>query len=139
MKIAFLDSSILLRHILKEEGAYPHIEKFQKVYASELLRIEVLRTIDRFRIRYSWDQEEIATRIRLLTALSAGMEFVALQSPILRRASEPFPTVVGTLDALHIATALLTQIQTDKELLFLTHDKKQGLAASAAGLSAEGF
>lgn len=139
MKIAFLDSSILLRIILGEPNPYLHLEKIKNLYTSELLRIEVLRTIDRLRILNTWTPEEVAIRIRLFTALSAAIEFIPVQPPILRRATEPFPTIVGTLDAIHIATALLTQDQLKKPLLFLTHDSKQGVAAQAAGLNAEGF
>lgn len=139
MTTAFLDSSVLIRHILNEPRSYPQIEKFVNLYASELLRVEVLRTIDRLRIQRAWAGSEVATRIRLFTALSAGIEFISIQQPILRRAAEAFPTVVGTLDAIHIATALLTQNQLRKELLFLTHDSKQGIAAQAAGLESQGF
>ncbi|MBI5298790.1 MAG: type II toxin-antitoxin system VapC family toxin [Deltaproteobacteria bacterium] len=139
MKPSFLDTSILLRHILGEPNAYQKLKQFDKIYASELTRVEALRTIDRLRIQNRWPQEEVALRIRLLTAFSASVEIIPLQPAILRRASDPFPTTVGTLDALHIATALLIQIQLNKSLLFLTHDTRQGLAAVASGMDAEGF
>ena len=74
MKSAFLDTSILLRHILGEPDAYQKLERFDKIYASELNRVEALRTIDRLRIQNRWPQEEVALRIRLLTAVSASME-----------------------------------------------------------------
>ncbi|MBI4124318.1 MAG: PIN domain-containing protein [Deltaproteobacteria bacterium] len=134
MAIAFIDTSVLLRFLLKEPGAYPHLEKFKKIYASELLKVEALRAIDRLRIQNNWSKEEVALRIQLLTASSSAIHFIPIQVSILRRASEPFPTLVGTLDAIHIATALLTQIQSKEELLFITHDRNQGLAAQAAGL-----
>lgn len=139
MKIAFLDTSVTLRRILAERGAYPFLDKFDRLFASELMRVEALRCLDRLRIQEKWPQEEIALRIRLLTAAGALISFVPIQPPILRRASEPFPAIVGTLDAIHIATALLVQEQLKKTLLFLTHDRKQGIAAQAAGLEAEGF
>ena len=34
-----------------------------------------------------------------------AVDLVLLQRPILARASEPFPTALGTLDALHLSTA----------------------------------
>jgi predicted nucleic acid-binding protein len=138
-ELAFLDTSIVLRHILGESHSYPHLERFASLYASELMRVEALRSIDRLRIQNNWPQEEVATRVRLLTAVNAAINFIPIQSPILRRAAEPFPTLVQTLDAIHIATSLLAQLQLNKPLLFLTHDKQQALAAQAAGLEAEGF
>lgn len=139
MPLAFLDTSIVLRRILGEPGAYPKLERFEKLYAGDLLRVEALRTIDRLRIQNHWTHEEIALRIRLLTAVMNTINTVPLQPPILRRASEPFSVTVGTLDALHIATAILAMEQLKKPFLFLTHDAKQGVAAQAAGFHAEGF
>ncbi len=139
MKIAFLDTSVVLRHILGERGAWSGLDKFTRLYASELMRVEALRVIDRLRIQSRWPEKEVALRVRLLTATSAAINVIAIQPTILRRAAEPFPTIVGTLDAIHIATALLAEHQLKKPLLFLTHDVRQGTAAQAAGLQAEGF
>lgn len=139
MNLAFVDTSVVLRQVLGERGAYPRLEKFDKLYASELMRVEALRTIDRLRIQNAWPQEEVALRVRLLAAVSALINLVPIQQPILRRASEPFQTIVGTLDAIHISTAVLAQEQLKKSLLFLTHDERQGFAAEAAGLEAQGF
>ncbi len=136
---AYLDTSIILRHILGEPHPYPHLEGFGMLYASELMRVEALRAIDRLRIHNRWPQKEVATRVRLLTAVAAAINIVPLQTPILRRAAEPFPTLVRTLDAIHIATALLAQLQLNTPLVFLTHDKQQGIAAEAAGLESEGY
>lgn len=139
MTLAFVDTSVVLRRILGERGAYTGLDALERLYGSELLRVEALRTIDRLRIQDAWPEKEVAVRVRTLTAVSAAVNFIALDLPILRRAAEPFPTIVGTLDAIHIATALLAQEQLKKPLLFLTHDRRQGLAAQAAGLQAEGF
>ncbi|MFH0800141.1 MAG: PIN domain-containing protein [Pseudomonadota bacterium] len=139
MNTAFLDTSIVLRHILGERGARAGLEKFDKLYASEILRVEALRALDRLRISGRWPEEEVALRVRLLTATGAAISWVPIQPAILRRASEPFPTVVGTLDAIHIATALLLREQIKKQFIFLTYDLRQGIAAEAAGLEASGF
>lgn len=138
-KLAFLDTSIVLRHILGEAHSYPKLESFGKLYASELMRVEALRAIDRLRIQNKWFEEEVATRVRLLNAVCAAINIIPLQSAILRRASDPFPILVRTLDALHISTALLAQLQLEGPLLFLTHDRKQGLAVVASGMEADGW
>jgi len=139
MKIAFVDTSIVLRLVLGEEDSYLKLKKYDAVYASELMRVEALRAIDRLRIRSSWTEKEVATYVRLFCAVSAAITFIPLQQPILRRAADSFPTLVKTLDALHLSTAILAQLQLDEQLLFLTHDKKQGLAAQACGMEAEGW
>jgi hypothetical protein len=56
-----------------------------------------------------------------------------LNRVVLRRASEPFPTQIRTLDAIHIASALLVQTRK-RTLYFATHDADMATAALAMGL-----
>lgn len=139
MNAVFLDSSVILRHVLGEPQAHPMVKQLDQAWASELLRVEALRTLDRLRLLRQWSDEIVAMRIRVLTAVMAPIREVPIQAPILRQAAQPFPTMVGTLDAIHIATAVLMQYQLKQEVLLLTHDRRQGTAALAMGLQAEGF
>jgi predicted nucleic acid-binding protein len=76
-----------------------------------------------------------AAIFRLLEAL----EVVGLAATVLRRAAEPFPTTLGALDALHLATALLWQERHPREgAAFATHDAELGRAARACGLEVLG-
>ena len=56
---------------------------------------------------------------------------------ILVRATEPFPTLLGTLDAIHLASALLAREQLPG-LTFATHDPALGTAAMAVGFAVAG-
>ena len=62
-----------------------------------------------------------------------------LDRTILRRASDPFPVPMGTLDAIHLATALLWQEANDEPLTLATHDAALGLAARAHGMPVIGL
>lgn len=97
------------------------------------MRIEVMRTLDRLRVTGKMDDLEIADFVELLRLLSSGLLQIPLQPPIMERAAAPFPTSVGTLDALHLATALLWTEETGKTLTFLTHDRELAIAARACG------
>ena len=66
------------------------------------------------------------------------MEIVEPTRPVLTRASQPLPTPLGTLDAIHLATALLWQEKERKELVMATHDTALGIAARACGLRVAG-
>jgi predicted nucleic acid-binding protein len=66
------------------------------------------------------------------------MERVDLSLAVLRRAAEPFPTPLGTLDALHLATAVLWGAQQDALPAFATHDQQLGTAARALGMRVVG-
>lgn len=44
-------------------------------------------------------------------------------------------TVVGTLEAIHLASALLFQERRNTAMVFATHDTQQARAATALGLT----
>jgi hypothetical protein len=63
------------------------------------------------------------------------MDLIPISSGILQRAAEPFPTLLKTLDAIHLATALNWAGQTQEPVTILTHDRPLSIAASACGFS----
>ena len=70
--------------------------------------------------------------------LLEAMELVELTRPILARASQPLPVELGTLDAIHLATAMLWRETAGPDLVMTTHDAALGLAARASGLRVVG-
>ena len=68
----------------------------------------------------------------------ASLEVVELDAAVLDRASQPMPTELGTLDAIHLATALLWKEMTGTQITLATHDEALGLSAKAHGLSVVG-
>ena len=56
---------------------------------------------------------------------------------MLERASEPFPTALGSLGAIHLASALLAR-DSIGDLAFATHDDELGMAALATGFRVHG-
>ncbi len=63
-----------------------------------------------------------------------AMQVVEITHPVLSRAAQPLPTAVGTLDAIHLATALLWKEQTGEDLTMATHDVALAVASKASGL-----
>ena len=134
---AYLDSSVLLRVILGEPGRLDAWETIDAGVSSELTRIECLRTIDRARIQLQLADVAVAQhRADVLEALEA-IDLIPLEAAILERAAEPFPTLLGTLDALHLASALAVRERFDG-LLFATHDTALGTAARSMGFTVAG-
>jgi len=70
--------------------------------------------------------------------LIASLEIVEITSPVLDRAAQPMPTQLGTLDAIHLATAVLWKEFEGAELVMATHDRALAIAAQALGLVAIG-
>ena len=66
------------------------------------------------------------------------MEVVEPSNVVLSRASQPLPTPLGTLDALHLATAMLWREAGHQDLVMATHDIALGVAARVLGLRVVG-
>ncbi|PYQ55553.1 MAG: hypothetical protein DMF78_01580 [Acidobacteria bacterium] len=136
--IAYLDASVLLRLVLRESGAVGEVRKSELLVSSELLAVESLRTLDRLRIQGTLTPEEAASRRSVVNEWLEMVDLVRLQAPVLARASEPFPTALGTLDALHLATALVWRDRTGQPLVMATHDGALALAARSFGFEVIG-
>lgn len=136
--IAYLDTSVLLRLVLREPGALEDLRSCEALVSSELLAVESLRTIDRLRLQGALSPEQAASRRTTVSDWLEAVDLVLLQPPILARASEPFPTALGTLDALHLATALVWRERTRRTLIMATHDSGLGLAARSFGIEVRG-
>ena len=64
---------------------------------------------------------------------------IRVSGAILIRASQSFPTVVGTLDAIHLTSALHVHERRNHQIdEFLTHDGPLGTAARAVGFAVRG-
>jgi predicted nucleic acid-binding protein len=136
--IAYLDSSVVLRVVFGQPGALAEWTRIDRAISSELIRVECLRALDRLRIRVRLDDRTLARRRAALIETLDAIEIVALADPILQRAADPFPTSLGTLDALHLATALAIRPQVPSTII-ATHDGELGLAATAMGFEVLGL
>ena len=136
--IAYLDTSALLRLVLREPGALDDLRSHDSLVSSELIAVESLRTIDRLRLQGALSVEEAASRRETATEWLEAVDLVLLQRSILARASEPFPTPLGTLDVLHLSTALVWRDRTRDALVMATHDRDLALAARSFGFEVRG-
>ncbi len=132
--IAYLDASVLLRVLLGQRDRLTEWPDIELGVGSALVEVECLRALDRLRLREGLPAEEIAVCREAVYRLTAGMEVVEPTWPVLRRAGQPFPTSLGTLDAVHLATALLWRDTRGEDLTLATHDRALALAARASGL-----
>jgi predicted nucleic acid-binding protein len=136
--IAYVDASVLLRVALRQPDALPEWRQIQQGVSSALITTESLRTLDRLRLRAKLSDEEIANRRAAILRLIASLELVEIDAVVLDRAAQPMPTELGTLDAIHLATALLWKEMSRMDLVMATHDGALGLAAKAHGLAVLG-
>lgn len=136
--IAYLDSSTVLRIILGQANALKEWRSITQGVASALVEVECLRTLDRLRLAEGMEDAEIAVRREAVYRFLEALEVVELTRPLLARASQPLPTALGTLDAIHLATALLWKERSGADLVMATHDDALATAARASGLRVVG-
>jgi predicted nucleic acid-binding protein len=134
----YLDTSALLRLVLGEPGGLDELRSCDSLVSSELIAVESRRTIDRLRAQGALTTEEAAQRLALLTDWLEAVDLVLLRPPVLGRAGDPLPTPLGTLDAIHLATALIWRERLSPLSVIATHDAALGLAARAFGFDVLG-
>jgi predicted nucleic acid-binding protein len=137
--IAYVDSSVLLRVVLGQAGALTEWKHIQRAVCSALVEVECLRTLDRLRIIEGLSDEQIVPRREAIFRLMEATEVVEITRALLGRAALPLPTVLGTLDAIHLVSALVWREHSGKDLVMATHDTALGAAARASGLRVVGI
>lgn len=134
--IAYVDAAVVLRLAFGEAHPLNHWEKLTPI-SSALIKVECLGTVERSRARRPELVEMLAERRAAVLTLLSSFSLIEITSPILERASNPFPTAIPTLDAIHLSTALeLRDEQPD--LVFATHDVKLAVAARSMGFAVVG-
>lgn len=134
----YLDTSIILRRLRRESAPLPGWATWENAYASVLLRVETLRTLDRMRLGGALGDDQLVELMASAGAVFAAINFVPLHAEIVNRAAQPFRTALGTLDALHLSTALWVSETGTQDLKFLTHDNELAVAARSAHFEVEG-
>lgn len=136
--IAYVDTSVLLRKLFREPSPLSVWSSIEQAYASRLLSVEVARVIDRCRLTSQIDDERVAQLHEETQRILRSIDVVGLTDSLCERASLAMPTVLGTLDALHLVTAQEIRARAAPALVFLTHNEQLGRAARASGFTVLG-
>lgn len=126
----YLDSSWLLRALLKQSMVKP-LHAGVNVFSSVLLNIECRRTLDRHLKRRLLSENEFAQVSQQLGEYIESINIIDLTSAILARAAGAFFLPVGSLDAMHLATAMQLSESLKEAVCIATFDEELALAASA--------
>jgi predicted nucleic acid-binding protein len=133
----YIDTSVILRILFREANPVAVWGKWKRAFSSSLWRIEALRTVDRLRLSGDLSDKDVADLVRDIRLVNETLAIYPLLERILQRAGESFPTAVGTLDAIHLATALAIR-EVEAIDLLLTHDGQLATAARSVGFTVVG-
>lgn len=118
----YVDTSVVLAHLLAEDRCPPAGFWDEELVASRLVEYEVWNAIHRRRVERS--HGEAARRI------IESLAIAELSRHVLQRATEPFPSPVRTLDALHLSTLLFLR-GLGVEIALASYDGRMVEAARA--------
>jgi len=105
---------------------------------SALAEVDVLRTMDRLRFSNpALGSQVLAARREAAFRVLEGLETIEITRVVLARAAQPLPTPLGTLDAIHLVSAMGWREQFEG-LVFATHDLALSAAARASGFEVIG-
>jgi predicted nucleic acid-binding protein len=136
--MAYRDATVVLRLVLGDPDRLAQWPQVVRAVTSTLTESGCLRILDRLARRGLLPDDEVATRRGAVFRLLEGCTVVDELRAVMRRAGEPYPTPLGTLDAIHLATALAWREGTGDPLVVATHDRELALAAGAMGLPVVG-
>jgi predicted nucleic acid-binding protein len=135
----YVDSSVALRIALGSPGAIRNWQSWSSAISSALTEVECVRTLDRLRLVEQIDGAEIAAKREWIYEFLSGLETIELNRSVLSRAAQPLPVPLKTLDAMHLASAMLWRDANGDELTIATHDEALGAAARAMGFPVTGL
>jgi len=136
--IVYLDSSFVIRRLLGVGKPAEFWGKWEKAYASTLMRTECYRAANQLRLNGKLDD---AGRARLGTWIETVCNTVTqipITDSVMRRAAEAYPVEVGTLQALHLATMQELEDVHGVKCVLASDDDGLVQAAKALGI-AEAF
>ena len=133
--IVYLDTSVVLRPLLDQPRKLSGWGEWETAYSSELMGVECRRVIDRLRLEAIFDDRKVAEAIDRLAQIERAIKRIRLTRSIVHAASKTMPTVVKTLDAFHLTSAVALRERRGIDPLFVTHDRQQATAARALGFN----
>ena len=135
----YVDASAVLRILFQEPGPAVSLTPGDRVVSSQLVEVETFRAVDRERLLGHLDDLQTAIKRKELTALLAMIDLAAVDTTVIARAKGAFPVNVRALDAIHVATAEILEMEAlDDAVEFWTHDERQAGAALSRGLTVRG-
>lgn len=134
---AYVDASVILRVALGSANALAEWNTITRPVASALIRVECARTFERLRIAEHVRTEDLEKPRRIVAGFTAIADLVNINDAVLRGAAGQFAFTLKTLDAIHLATAILWRDENEP-IAFATHDTQLAHAAKSVGFTVLG-
>jgi predicted nucleic acid-binding protein len=136
----FWESSVIVRIVVGQPRPLDNWRNIMLPVASALVEIEVPRAIDALRRAGKLTNGEAARAAAEGRELVRASNLIEIDAAVRLRAAGPFSVPLRSLDAIHVATALIYRERNPElALTFATHDERVARAAQAHGLTVIGW
>lgn len=135
----YLDASVILRRLLGDGAPLGRWLEWELALASDIALVEVWRTLHRLRLLGNLSPRQFARAGHEFGELEFAISWVPVSSQVVALAAASLPTPVKTLDAIHLASAVRSQVTLGRDIIFATHDRQLGAAAAALDFDVEGM
>ena len=135
--LAYFDTSVLVKRYLHESGSARAVRWLQRYRpaSSAVASVEVTSALSRRRSAGDVSEAQFNSLLTLFRRDREHWELFDVSAEVLERAESIIGQVsVRTLDALHLASAVLLGESLDRRLAFVTADARQHEVAGALGL-----
>lgn len=130
--IAYLDSSVILRIVLKEPNELGSWYEIDHGVTSELSIVECHRSLYRAKASGRLSDSGFQLARNYADQILLRLTIVNITSDLIEKASGPLPGALTTLDAIHLVSAMDYRRRLDDDeppLSFGTHDRALAVAA----------
>lgn len=134
---AYFDTSVLVKRYVREDGSVQAraLLRRHRVVSSAIALLEGISALMRRRAEAQLSERDFGSIFGQMRADSNRWELIEVNQPVLDRAAEVIEvTGVKTLDALHIASALVFQAFSGVGLSFISVDARQAEGARRMAL-----
>lgn len=132
----YLDSTYVIRRLLGVGQPSDFWGKWDKAYASTLMRTECFRAANLLRLNGKLDDAGRARLGSWIETVCSTVVQVPVTEEIMHRAAETFPVAIGTLQAIHLATIQELEAVHGVRCAVASADEGLVQAAKALGFSA---
>lgn len=133
--IVYLDSSFVIRRLLGVGEPAEFWGKWEKAYASTLMRTECCRAANKLRLEGKLDDAGRARLGAWIETVCSAVTQIPVTDAVLKRASEAYPVSVGTLQAIHLATLQELEAVHGVKCVLASDDEGLLQAAKALGIA----
>jgi predicted nucleic acid-binding protein len=131
--IVYLDSSVILRVVLKEPNELDSWYEIDHGITSELTIVECHRTLYRANASGRLNDSGFQLARNYADQILLRLTIVNITSELIEKAAGPLPGALATLDAIHLVSAMDYRGRLDDDeppLSFGTHDHALAVAAA---------